>query len=195
MQIDETAVPGALVVTPKQLPDPRGCFYEAMRADKLEDALGEPFVPRQIAYSVSRRNTLRGMHLTAVPPGQAKYVTCVRGALLDVVVELRAGSPAFGQHHATTLDAASGRSVYIPEGVGHGFLALTDDTCICYVMSTVYAPGTQIDVDPLDPELALPWGLSELSEPPLLSEKDAGAPSLAQTLASGVLPAWKGAAR
>lgn len=191
MRIEETGIPGAYVVTPEQLPDERGSFYESMRADKLEEVLREPFVPRQISYSVSRRNTLRGIHSVADPPGQAKYVTCVRGRLRDIIVELRTGSPAFGSHHVTTLDAGSGRSLYIPDGVGHGFLALTDDTCISYVMSTVYAPGTQIDVNPLDPELGLPW---QPAGPPLMSPKDTGAPSLAETLASGVLPEWRGSA-
>lgn len=191
MRITETAIPGVLVITPRQLPDERGSFWEAMRADKLEDVLGEPFVPRQVSYSVSRRNTLRGIHSVAVPPGQAKYVTCVRGRLRDITVELRLGSPAFGTHHVTTLDAASGRSLFIPEGVGHGFLALEQDTCISYTMSSVYAPGTQIDIDPLDPELDLPWGLTE---PPLMSPKDTRAPSLAETVSAGLLPRWQGAA-
>ncbi|GLF99426.1 dTDP-4-dehydrorhamnose 3,5-epimerase family protein [Streptomyces yaizuensis] len=190
MRIEETAIPGVLVVTPELLPDERGRFYEQMRADKLEAVLGEPFVPRQISYSVSARNTLRGIHTVAIPPGQAKYVTCVRGALRDIVVDLRVGSPAFGKHHVTTLDADSGRSLHIPEGVGHGFLTLTDDACICYVMSTVYAPGTQIDIDPLDAALDLPWGFTE---PPLMSPKDTSARSLAETVAAGVLPTWRGA--
>ncbi|MGW1975464.1 dTDP-4-dehydrorhamnose 3,5-epimerase family protein [Streptomyces sp. NPDC001889] len=189
MRIAATAIPGAYTVTPVLLPDERGSFHEGMRADRLQEVLGEPFVPRQISYSVSCRGTLRGIHTTAIPPGQAKYVTCVRGALRDIIVDLRVGSPAFGTHHVTELDAASGRSLYIPEGVGHGFLALTDDTCICYVMSTVYAPGTQIDINPLDPAMDLPWGCTE---PPLVSPKDTAAPGLAETLAAGVLPDWRG---
>ncbi|WP_086560942.1 dTDP-4-dehydrorhamnose 3,5-epimerase family protein [Streptomyces africanus] len=189
MRIAPTAIPGAYLVTPEQLPDERGAFWEGMRADKLEEVLGEPFVPRQISYSVSRRNTLRGIHTVAVPPGQAKYVSCVRGALRDIIVDLRVGSPTFGRHHVCTLDASSGRSLYIPEGVGHGFLTLDDDTCICYVMSTVYAPGTQIDINPFDPELHLPW---DITEEPLMSPKDKAAAGLAQTLAAGVLPRWNG---
>ncbi|MFG3660750.1 dTDP-4-dehydrorhamnose 3,5-epimerase family protein [Streptomyces sp. NPDC047706] len=187
MRIAATAIPGAYLVTPEQLPDERGAFWEGMRADKLEKVLGEPFVPRQISYSVSRGNTLRGIHTVAVPPGQAKYVSCVRGALRDIIVDLRVGSPTFGRHHVCTLDASSGRALYIPEGVGHGFLTLGDDTCICYVMSTVYAPGTQIDIDPFDPELALPW---DITEEPLMSPKDRAAAGLARTLAAGVLPRW-----
>jgi NDP-hexose 5-epimerase len=128
-----------------------------------------------------------GAQEVAVPPGQAKYVTCVRGALRGIVVDLRVGSPAFGAHHVTLLDAESGRCMYVPEGVGHGFLSLTDDACICYVVSTPYVPGTQIDINPLDPDLALPWGFSE---PPLMSEKDAKAPGVLAALASGLLADW-----
>ncbi|MEW1577449.1 dTDP-4-dehydrorhamnose 3,5-epimerase family protein [Streptomyces microflavus] len=189
MRIEETGIPGAFAVTPHLLPDDRGSFHEGMRADKLEQVLGAPFAPRQISYSVSVRDTLRGIHTTAVPPGQAKYVTCVHGALRDIIVDLRVGSPAFGRHHVCTLDARSGRSLYIPEGVGHGFLALADDTRICYVMSTVYAPGTQIDIDPFDPRLDLPWGLTAA---PRMSKKDTEARSLAETLEAGLLPAWQG---
>ncbi|MFP8960077.1 dTDP-4-dehydrorhamnose 3,5-epimerase family protein [Streptomyces nanhaiensis] len=189
MRITETALPGVYTVTPDRLRDRRGDFYEAMRAGEFEKALGHPFVPRQINYSVSRRNTLRGVHGVTVPPGQAKYVTCVRGALRDVAVDLRVGSPAFGEHVVNELDAESGRAVYVPEGVGHGFLALTDDTCICYVLSSEHVPGTQVDVNPLDPDLAIPWGFTEH---PLMSEKDARAPTLAEAMAAGLLATWRG---
>ncbi|MDO0939336.1 dTDP-4-dehydrorhamnose 3,5-epimerase family protein [Streptomyces sp. DG2A-72] len=188
MRISQTSVPGAYLVTPDQLTDQRGNFYEAMRADVFERALGRPFVPQQINYSTSRRHTLRGIHSVTLPPGQAKYVTCVRGALRDIVVDLRVGSPTFGRHAVHELDAGSGRSVFVPEGVGHGFLTLTDDTCICYVLSSMHVPGTQIDIDPLDPDLALPWGFAT---PPLMSEKDAGASSVAEAAAQGLLASWQ----
>jgi NDP-hexose 3,5-(Or5-) epimerase len=180
----ETAVPGAFVVTPNQIRDERGSFYEGLRVDELAAVIGRPFVPRQVNYSVSRRNTLRGLHSVTIPPGQAKYVTCVRGALRDFVVDLRVGSPTFGEFDRTLLDAESGRSVYVPEGVGHGFLTLEDDTCICYVLSTVYVPGTQIDINPFDPDLGLPW---DFPEAPLISEKDAKAQTVAEAIAAGVL--------
>ncbi|MEV5986230.1 dTDP-4-dehydrorhamnose 3,5-epimerase family protein [Streptomyces sp. NPDC052051] len=185
MRIEETGIPGTYVIEPEHLPDDRGVFYESMRSDELERSAGVLFRPRQINYSVSRRHTLRGIHSVRIPPGQAKLVTCVRGALRDIVVDLRVGSPTFGAHRVTELDAASGRSVYVPEGVGHGFLALTDDTCVCYVVSTTYVPGTQIDINPLDPDLDLPW---ECAGTPLISDKDAHAPLLAEALAAGLLP-------
>lgn len=185
MLIEEMVIPGTYLVTPRQILDERGNFYEAMRDDTLEKATGVAFQPRQINYSVSRRHTLRGIHSVSIPPGQAKYVTCVRGVLRDIVVDLRIGSPAFMKHQVNELDADSGRSVYVPEGVGHGFLALTDDACICYVVSSTYVPGTQIDINPLDPELDLPWDCPEV---PLISDKDAKAPTVAEARAAGVLP-------
>ncbi|MGP4052519.1 dTDP-4-dehydrorhamnose 3,5-epimerase family protein [Streptomyces sp. 2A115] len=192
MRIAETAVPGAYVITPAPHTDERGNFFEGLRADRLEELLGHPFVPRQINYSSSRRNTLRGIHGVAIPPGQAKYVTCVRGALRDVIVDLRVGSPAFGAYETNVLDAGSGRSVYIPEGVGHGFLTLVDDTSICYVLSSEHVPGTQIDINPLDPDLALPWGFSET---PLMSPKDATAPGVLEAKSAGILASWQEATR
>ncbi|MFG2296198.1 dTDP-4-dehydrorhamnose 3,5-epimerase family protein [Streptomyces sp. NPDC048603] len=184
MRIEEMSIPGTYLITPRHLRDERGSFYEALRTDELERVAGIPFQPRQINYSVSKRHTLRGIHSVSIPPGQAKLVTCVRGALRDIVVDLRVGSPTFGRHQVSELDAASGRSVYVPEGVGHGFLALTDDACICYVVSSTFVPGTQIDINPLDPDLDLPWNCP--SEP-LISEKDANAPSVAEALAAGIL--------
>jgi NDP-hexose 3,5-(Or5-) epimerase len=188
VEVVETRVPGAFIFTPKQIRDERGAFFEALRCDQVEAVTGHRFRPEQINYSVSRRNTLRGIHGVTVPPGQAKYVMCVRGALRDIVVDLRVGSPAFGAYHVTELDAESGRSVYVPEGVGHGFLTLTDDACICYVVSTRYVPGTQIDINPVDPELALPWCFTE---PPLMSEKDARAQGMREALAAGLLAQWR----
>ncbi|MFJ3586847.1 dTDP-4-dehydrorhamnose 3,5-epimerase family protein [Streptomyces sp. NPDC090127] len=188
MRITPTKVPGAFLVTPDALRDERGSFYEGWRADELERATGYPFIPRQINYSVSRRNTLRGIHSVSRPPGQAKFVTCVRGALRDVVVDLRVDSPTFGRYDSTVLDADSGTSVFVPEGVGHGFLTLTDDACICYVLSSAHVPGTQIDINPLDPDLDLPWGFTE---PPLISEKDAHAMSVADGISLGTFAHWK----
>src|ERR1041384_6713993 len=128
----ETAVPGAFVLTPDHIADARGVFYESFRAEELAAVVGAEFRPQQVNYSVSARNTLRGLHGVSVPPGQAKLVTCVRGALRDMVVDLRVGSPAFGNFECTLLTEDSGCSVYVPPGVVHGFLALADDTCISY---------------------------------------------------------------
>lgn len=182
-------IPGVFTLEPRQLADERGVFYEALRTDALAEATGRPFVPRQVNYSVSRRGTLRGLHGVTIPPGQAKLVTCVRGAVRDVVVDLRLGSPAFGTYATTELDARSGRAVFVPEGVVHGFLTLADDSCVSYLLSTPHVPGTQLDIDPLDPDLALPWTSGD-TDGLLLSPKDRAAPGVREAEAAGLLPHW-----
>ena len=185
MQVDELKVPGAWAFTPRQFPDPRGVFLEWFKASVLEEAVGHPLTVKQANHSVSSRGTLRGVHFADVPPGQAKYVYCTRGAVLDVVVDLRVGSPTFGVSDAVRLDDVDRRGIYLSEGLGHAFLALTDDANVTYLCSEPYAPGREHGVSPLDPALALPW---PDDVEPLLSEKDAAAPTLAQAQEAGLLP-------
>ncbi len=186
--IEEMSVLDAYRIKPTHLFDRRGTFFEAIRMSELVRKSQHPFVIRQVNYSVSRRNTLRGIHGTQVPPGQAKLVTCVQGAAMDVVVDLRVGSPTFGQFDTTLQEAGSGVGVYLADGLGHAFLALTDDTCMNYLCSEEYVPGTMIDIQALDPELSIPW---ELDGPPIRSDKDAAAPTLAQALEHGLLPHYR----
>ena len=192
MQVDETKVPGAWVFTPRQFPDPRGVFLEWFKATVLEGAVGHPLTVKQANHSASSRGTLRGVHFADVPPGQAKYVYCTRGAVLDVVVDIRVGSPTFGVSDAVRLDDVDRRGIYLSEGLGHAFLALTDDANVTYLCSEPYNPGHEHGIHPLDPELALPWP-TDLE--PLLSEKDAAAPTLAQARDSGLLPSYDDCAR
>ncbi|TNY36160.1 dTDP-4-dehydrorhamnose 3,5-epimerase family protein [Thermomonospora catenispora] len=188
MLISEMAVPGAYRIEPEPLSDARGVFFEAIRASALSAESGWELRVRQVNFSVSRRNTLRGIHGTRVPPGQAKFVTCVRGRALDIAVDIRVGSPTFGHYDVTYQSPENGTAVFLPDGIGHAFLALTDDTCMCYLCSEEYVPGTMIDIDALDPDLALPWNLTE---PPIRSAKDAAAPTLAEAAAAGILPTYE----
>ncbi len=188
MQVDELKVPGAWSFTPRQFPDPRGVFLEWFKADALEQVLGHRLQVAQANHSVSARGTLRGVHFADVPPSQAKYVYCTRGAVLDVVVDIRVGSPTFGVSDAVLLDDVDRRGIYLSEGLGHAFLALTDDANVTYLCSTPYAPGREHGISPLDPELALPWP-DDVA--PLLSDKDAAAPTLEQARESGLLPDWE----
>ena len=185
MQVDELKVPGAWSFTPRQFPDPRGVFLEWFKAGVLAEAVGHPLTVEQANHSVSSRGTLRGVHFADVPPGQAKYVYCKRGAVLDVIVDLRVGSPTFGVSDAVQLDDQDRRGVYLSEGLGHAFLALTDDANVTYLCSEPYAPGREHGVHPLDPALDLPWPRDVEA---LLSDKDAAAPTLAEAQESGLLP-------
>ncbi|QFQ99395.1 dTDP-4-keto-6-deoxy-D-glucose epimerase [Streptomyces phaeolivaceus] len=175
-------------IVPDKKLDRRGHFFEAFRAEVLTDVIGYPFVVGQANYSASCRGTMRGIHSTALPPGQAKLVTCVRGAVLDVAVDLRIGSPTFGMFDTTPQDEESGTAVYLADGIGHAFLSLTDDACMNYLCSEAYVPGTMIEVNPLDPDIGIPWGLTE---PPIMSEKDAAAPTLTEAVARGMLPTYE----
>jgi dTDP-4-dehydrorhamnose 3,5-epimerase len=188
MKTTELAIAGAWVFEPQVFPDARGRFAAPYQADAFGEALGFPLTVAQVNQSVSARGVIRGLHFADVPPGQAKYVYCPRGALLDVIVDIRVGSPTYGVVEAVELDAASSRAVYLAEGLGHAFVALEDDTSMTYLCSTGYRPGAEHGIDPLDPELGLPWpaGLE-----PILSDKDAAAPSLAEARAAGLLPTWE----
>ena len=179
------SINGAWEFHPVLRPDERGVFLESFKADIFESAVGRPFDLRQMNISVSRRGTVRGIHYADVPPGQAKYVQCFEGKILDIVVDIRVGSPTFGQWDAAELDAESRTGLFITEGLGHAFCALTESVTVGYLCSTPYSPTREHGVHPLDPALDLPWpDTSEI----VLSDKDEAAPLLADAADMGMLP-------
>ncbi|MFM8155208.1 MAG: dTDP-4-dehydrorhamnose 3,5-epimerase family protein [Actinomycetes bacterium] len=185
MQVEPLAIEGLWEITPLLRPDDRGVFLEAFKADVLSEAIGHPFTLKQMNVSVSSAGTVRGIHFADVPVGQAKYVQCFSGAILDVVVDIRVGSPTFGQWDAVELNSTSRKALYISEGLGHAFCALTDEATVGYLCSEPYSPTREHGIHPLDSTLALPWPEGSAA---LLSPKDAAAPTLAEALASGMLP-------
>src|SRR6516165_7670641 len=188
--VDSLGIEGAWVYMPQVLQDDRGSFVEAFRGAEFAAALGYRLDVSQVNCSVSRRGVIRGIHYSDVPPGQAKYVTCVAGAVVDVVVDLRADSPGFGRWEAVRLDDAARRAVFLSEGLGHAFMALTDRATVVYLCSTPYAPGREHGVHPLDPALGIAWPLDGLDGGPVLSAKDAAAPTVEEALEAGVLPRY-----
>jgi dTDP-4-dehydrorhamnose 3,5-epimerase len=194
MDSRELSVPGAFELTPVQHTDDRGVFLEWFREDVFVQATGHRFQLAQANCSVSSAGTLRGIHFAQLPPSQAKFVTCVSGAAFDVIVDLRVGSPSYGQWDAVLLDDRERRAVYLPEGLGHGFMALEDHTVVNYLCSAPYAPGREHGIHPLDPELGIAWPTqSRDGSPvtPLLSPKDAAAPTLAEVRDQGLLATWE----
>ncbi|RZS32749.1 dTDP-4-dehydrorhamnose 3,5-epimerase [Herbihabitans rhizosphaerae] len=187
MQARQLAVADAFEFTPRSFPDSRGLFVAPFQEDAFVKAVGHPLRVAQTNHSVSRRGTIRGVHFADTPPGQSKYVYCPRGALLDVIIDIRVGSPTFGKHEAVRLDAKSYNAVYLAEGLGHAFIALEDDTAMSYLCSTGYNPGAERGLNPLDAALDLPWP-SDIE--PILSEKDGAAPTLDQARADGILPVY-----
>jgi dTDP-4-dehydrorhamnose 3,5-epimerase len=187
MRARELSVPDAYEFTPRSFPDDRGLFVAPFQETAFLDAVGFPLRLAQSNHSVSRRGTLRGVHFADVPPGQAKYIYCPSGALLDVIIDLRVGSPSYGKWDTVRLDSTEYKAVYVPEGIGHAFIALEDNTVASYLCSTGYNPTGERGINPLDPALGLPWpaGIE-----PILSPKDAEAPGLAEAEAAGLLPTY-----
>jgi dTDP-4-dehydrorhamnose 3,5-epimerase len=188
MQFRQLSVPDAFEFTPRAFHDERGVFVAPFQEAAFQEAVGHPLRLGQSNHSVSRRGTIRGIHFANTPPGQGKYVYCPRGAFLDVVVDLRVGSPTFGEWDAVRIDATEFNAVYLAEGLGHGFVALEDDTALSYLCSEPYNPTGEHGISPLDPALDLPWP-TDLEH--ILSEKDRTAPTLAEALESGLLPSYQ----
>ena len=188
MQVRELAVRDVFEFTPRVFPDARGEFVAPYQEEPFVKAIGHPLRLGQSNHSRSRRGSVRGLHYADVPPGQAKYVYCPRGSLLDLVVDIRVGSPTFGRWDVARLDPSNFRTIYIPEGIGHAFLALEDDTVLSYLCSTGYNPAAEHGINPLDPALGLPWP-DDIE--PLLSDKDLAAPTLAEAEAAGMLPSYQ----
>ncbi|MET0725538.1 MAG: dTDP-4-dehydrorhamnose 3,5-epimerase [Leifsonia sp.] len=188
MQIRELKVPDSFEVTPKLFGDDRGVFLEWYRFDRLEEVIGHPLSLAQANTSVSKRGVVRGIHFADIPPSQAKYVTATHGAVLDFVIDIRVGSPTFGQWDSVLLDDVDRRSIYISEGLGHCFVALSDDATVSYLVTAPFTATREHGLHPLDPDIALDFGLD--ADSLLLSQKDTDAPSLAEAAASGLLPTW-----
>jgi dTDP-4-dehydrorhamnose 3,5-epimerase len=187
MQTRALNVGGAWEFTPRSFGDDRGLFLEWYKADVFAATVGHQFTIAQANQSVSARGVLRGIHFAAIPPSQAKYVYCVKGAVLDVIIDIRTGSPTFGEWDAVQLDELDRRAVYLSEGLGHAFMSLADGSVVTYLCSTGYAPEREFGTNPLDPDLGLPWP-TDIS--PILSDKDAAAPSLREAQEQGILPTF-----
>ncbi|MGE2735318.1 dTDP-4-dehydrorhamnose 3,5-epimerase [Mycolicibacterium vaccae] len=187
MNARELSVPGAWEITPRLHTDNRGTFFEWFTAAGFEAVTGHRFVLAQANCSVSEAGVLRGLHFAELPPSQAKYVTCVRGAVFDVVVDIRVGSPTFGQWDSVLLDEEDRRTVYLSEGLAHGFLSLEDDSTVMYLCSTPYSPAREHTILATDPAIGIAW---PTEQPPSFSGRDAEAPTLADVRARGVLPTW-----
>jgi dTDP-4-dehydrorhamnose 3,5-epimerase len=187
--MDSLGIDGAWVFTPRIHRDDRGSFHEWFQGADLVEQLGYRFRLSQANCSVSRRGVIRGIHFTQVPPGQAKYVVCLSGAIVDVVVDVRIGSPTYGRWEQVQLDDETRRAIFISEGLGHGFMALTDDATVAYLCSTPYAPDIEHGVNPLDPAIGIRWPDAKV----LLSPKDAAAPTLEEAEQAGKLPDYAAA--
>ena len=168
MKINETEIPGVLLLEPAIYRDDRGFFLETYNQRRMTEA-GLPVVWLQDNFSLSKKNVLRGIHYQITQP-QGKLVRVVHGAVLDVAVDLRRSSASFGQHVAVELSAETGNMLWIPPGFGHGFLTLTEDVGFAYKVTDYYAPVAERTVVWNDPELAIAWPIA--ADQAIISEKD-----------------------
>src|SRR5271154_3572042 len=153
--MESLSIEGAWAFTPPIHRDDRGSLHEWFRGGEFMDTLGYQLGIAQVNCSVSTRGVIRGIHFADVPPGQAKYVTCVSGTVIDVVVDLRAGSPSFGRWAAVQLDDRARRAVFLSEGLGHAFAARGEEATVMYLCSPSYDPAREHGIPPLAPEIAI----------------------------------------
>jgi dTDP-4-dehydrorhamnose 3,5-epimerase len=175
MQIEPTDLPDVLVLTPRRFGDARGWFSETWNAKAMAEAgLDLAFVQDNHSRS-GAKGTLRGLHYQSPPRAQDKLVRCTRGAILDVAVDIRTGSPTYARWVAVELSAENGRQLFVPKGFLHGFLTLTENAEVQYKCTDFYAPDHDGAVRWDDPAIGIDWGVTS----PILSDKDARAPLLA----------------
>lgn len=185
MDASPTGIAGSWLFSPRLHNDPRGVFLEAFTQSSVVTAASRELTVKQTNISVSSRGTVRGIHFADVPPGQAKYVQCHSGRIMDVVVDIRVGSPTFGSWHAVELDSQRRQALFVSEGLGHAFCALSEQATVGYLCSEQYAPTREHGIHPLDPGIGIDWPAEIQLQ---LSDKDSSALSLAEAEKAGLLP-------
>jgi len=173
MTVETTNIEGILIINPTVYSDARGYFFESYNKEALRDVLDVSFV--QDNESLSQRGVLRGLHFQNPPYAQGKLVRVIKGAVLDVAVDIRKASPTYGQSFVKTLSEENKTTLYIPEGFAHGFLVLEDDTIFSYKCTKYYHQPAEEAILWNDKDLAIPWDFNQ----PILSEKDENAQKFA----------------
>jgi dTDP-4-dehydrorhamnose 3,5-epimerase len=186
MKLTALEIEGAWLAESPVWNDERGFFREWYKSADVKHATGRDFGIEQANISLSSKGTLRGIHYSIAPRGQAKWITCVVGLIKDVIVDIRPDSKSFGRWIEVELTGDSGKAVFISEGLGHGFVAQEDNTVVAYLTSTPFSSSHEFEINPLDEKIGINWGmdLSALR----ISTKDKSAPTLAERLSQGKLP-------
>jgi dTDP-4-dehydrorhamnose 3,5-epimerase len=184
VKLVELSIPGLYLLESPVWGDDRGQFREWYKMGDFEEA-GVAFRAQQANLSMSSRNCVRGLHYSLAPEGQAKVVTCAYGELDDIIVDIRVGSPTFGRVEVVHLAAGEGRSVLVPVGAAHGWCPTTELAALVYLVSSPFNAQMELEIHPFDGEIKVKW---PVTGEPILSPKDAAAPTLAQRLAANELP-------
>ena len=186
MTLTALEIEGAWVFDSPIWKDSRGSFREWFKAEEIRNATGKNFEIEQANISISSIGTLRGIHYSLAPKGQAKWITCITGTIKDVIVDIRPDSHTFGKWIEIELSGDSGRAVFISESLGHGFVALKDKTTVAYLVSTPFSPLEEFEINPLDEKIGINWGVDLKSLK--ISDKDKNAPLLLDRYNEGKLP-------
>ena len=186
MELTPLGIEGAWLAESPIWKDDRGFFREWFKSEDIKAATGRDFGIEQANISLSSAGTLRGIHYSIAPRGQAKWITCVSGSIQDVIVDIRPDSKTFGQWVDVELKGDSGKAVFISEGLGHGFLALEDNTAVAYLVSSPFSPTDEYEINPLDQKIGINWRIHITNLK--ISDKDKAAPTLAERFVEGKLP-------
>jgi dTDP-4-dehydrorhamnose 3,5-epimerase len=186
MELTPLGIEGAWLAESPVWSDDRGFFREWFKSERVEKVVGRDFNVEQANISSSTKGTVRGIHYSLAAKGQAKWVTCVSGLIKDVIVDIRPSSKTYGKWIEVELSGTSGNAVLIGEGLGHGFVSLADVSTVAYLVSSPFSPSEEFEINPLDPAMAINWGLS--SSELKISDKDKNAPTLEERKEEGKLP-------
>lgn len=176
MRVSPANISGLLTIEPAVFEDHRGYFYEGFNIEKLNEALGKDFIVRQLNFSKSSRGVLRGLHFQHPPFDQSKLISCNAGEILDVVVDMRQGSPTYGQHEKVLLSSENKQRFFVPRGFAHGFLVLSETAEIMYAVDKNYSPAHDAGIIYNDPALSIDWGMDQKEL--TISDKDKKLPTL-----------------
>jgi dTDP-4-dehydrorhamnose 3,5-epimerase len=188
MKAHPLKISGSWKIEFQKFEDNRGFFYESFKAEEFQKQFGRNFDIKQTNTSSSSKGSVRGIHYALVPPSQAKLVQCQSGSIKDYVIDIRIGSPTFGQFEEITLDEKSASAIFIEEGLAHAFVALENNTIVTYYVSEKYNPEREKGINPFDKTLNVKWPDIKL----ILSEKDKEAISLEESKNQGLLPSFDG---
>jgi dTDP-4-dehydrorhamnose 3,5-epimerase len=186
MKATPLSIDGSWKIEFQKFDDNRGFFYESFKEEDFKNLIGRNLNIKQTNTSSSSKGSVRGIHFALVPPSQAKLVQCQRGSIKDYVIDIRVGSPTFGQFEEIELNENSASAVFIEEGLAHAFVALENQTVVTYFVTEKYNPEREKGINPFDKTLNVKWPDIEL----ILSEKDKQAISLDEAKDQGLLPTF-----
>lgn len=185
MKLSKSTIDGAWLIDPVRHGDERGWFQEWFKKAEVEKQIGFSFEPVQLNISHSQQGVVRGIHYSVAAEGQAKYVTVMSGEIDDYIIDVRPGSPTFGQWERVRLSSALGNSVLLGPNLAHAFQCVSDEATVCYAVSTEFNPEMELAISPFCSKLSIDWSLEESI---CVSEKDRTSPDLMNRLASDLLP-------